>query len=157
MAITMLSEYKTTGIFWVEDINTACHAINRLYLHKILKKTSYELLTNKKPKVSYFRVVFGCKCFILNKRPRSSKFAPKVDEGFILGYGSNEHAYRVFNKTTSHVEVMVDVTFDESNGSQEEQVHVSNADQEEEEALCDANKQLVIGDIRPYEEELEEV
>jgi transposase InsO family protein len=94
---TMLDEYKTLDIFWCEAINTACYAINRLYLHKKLKKTSYELLTGNKPKVSYFRV-FGCKCFILNKRPKTSKFAPKVDEGFLLGYGSNEHAYCVSTK-----------------------------------------------------------
>jgi transposase InsO family protein len=55
MARTMLSEYKTPDIFWVEAINIACHAINRLYLHKILKKTSCEMLIGKKPKVSYFR------------------------------------------------------------------------------------------------------
>jgi transposase InsO family protein len=56
MARNMLDEYKTRDIFWAEAINTACHAINRLYLHKFHKKTSYELITGKKPKVSYFRV-----------------------------------------------------------------------------------------------------
>jgi hypothetical protein len=117
MARTMLDEYKTPNIFWCDAINIACHAINRLYLHKKLKKTSYELLTGNKPKVSYFRV-FGCKYLILNTKPKTSKFAPKVDEGFLLGYGSNEHAYRVFNKTSRRVEITVDVTFDESNGSQ---------------------------------------
>jgi hypothetical protein len=50
MARTMLDEYKTPNIFWCEAINTACHAINRLYLHKKLKKTSYELLTSNQPK-----------------------------------------------------------------------------------------------------------
>jgi transposase InsO family protein len=124
MARTMLDEYKTPDIFWCEVVNTACHAINRLYLHKKLKKTSYELLTGNKPKVSYFRV-FRCKCFILNKKPKTSKFAPKVDEGFILSYVSNEHAYRVFNKTSGRVEIAVDVKFDETNGSQVEQVDLS--------------------------------
>ena len=81
MARTMLDEYKTPDLFWCKAINTACHAINRLYLDKKLKKTSYELLTGNKPKVSYFRV-FGCKCFILNKKPKTSKFASKVDKGF---------------------------------------------------------------------------
>ena len=114
MAWTMLDEYKTSDLFWSDAVNTACHAINRLYLYKKLKKTSYELLTCK-PKVSYFRV-FGCKCFIFNKKPKTSKFAPKVDEGFLLSYGSNEHAYRVFNKTSRRVEIAVDVTIDESNG-----------------------------------------
>jgi hypothetical protein len=58
MARTMLDEEKTSDRFWVEAINTACHATNRLYLHKLLKKTSYELLTGNKPNISYFRV-FG--------------------------------------------------------------------------------------------------
>ena len=98
-AITMLDEYKTSDSFWSEAINTACHAINRLYIHKYLGKTQYEIITGNKPKVHYFRV-FGCKCFILNRKTKTSKFAPKVDEGFLLGYGTNEHAYRVFNKTT---------------------------------------------------------
>jgi hypothetical protein len=61
MARTMLDEYKTSDRFWVEAINTACYSINRLYLHRILNKTSYELLTSKKLNVSYFRV-FGSKC-----------------------------------------------------------------------------------------------
>jgi hypothetical protein len=116
MARIMLDEYKTSDLFWCDAVNTACHAINHLYLHKKLKKTSYELLTGNKPHLSYFRV-FGCKCFILNKKPKTSKFAPKVDEGFLLSYGSNEHAYRVFNKTFGRVEIVVDVTFDKSNGS----------------------------------------
>jgi hypothetical protein len=80
---TMLDEYKTPSNFWAKVVNTACHAINRLYLHKIKKKTTYKL--DNKPKVHYFRV-FRSKCFIHNKKSKSSKFAPKVDEGLMLGY-----------------------------------------------------------------------
>jgi transposase InsO family protein len=76
MASTMLDEYKTLDRFWAEAINTVCYSINRLYLHRILKKTSYELLTGKKPNVSYFRV-FGSKCFILIKRGRNSNLLLK--------------------------------------------------------------------------------
>jgi hypothetical protein len=111
-----------------------------------LKKTSYELLTINKPKVSYFKV-FRCNCFILNKRPKTSKFAPKVDEGFLLGYESNEHAYRIFNKTSSRVEIAVDMTFDEFNDSQVEQVDSSVVGKED--PPCEAIKQLAIGNIRP--------
>jgi hypothetical protein len=80
--------------------------------------------------VHYFRV-FGCKCFILNKKSKASKLASKVDEGFLLGYGTNEHAYRIFNKTTGCVETTVDVKFDESNGSQREKVSENLVDDEE--------------------------
>jgi transposase InsO family protein len=69
MAKTMLGEYKTPERFRSEVMNTTCHAINRLYLHCLLKKTSYELLTGNKSNVSYFRV-FGSKCYILVKRGR---------------------------------------------------------------------------------------
>jgi hypothetical protein len=50
----MLDEYKTSNRFWAEVINTACHTTNRLYLHKLPKKTSYELLTSNKHNVCYF-------------------------------------------------------------------------------------------------------
>ena len=82
-ARAVLDEYKTPVNFWAKAVHTACHAINRLYLHKKREKTAYELLTGKKPKVHYFRV-FGSKCFILNKKSKSSKFAPKVDEGLVM-------------------------------------------------------------------------
>jgi hypothetical protein len=103
----------------VGSVNTACHAINYLYLHHLLKKMAHELLTNNKPNVSYFHV-FGSKCYILVMRGRHSKFAPKVFEGFLLGYDSNTKAYRVLNKSSSLVEVTSDVVFDETNGSPRE-------------------------------------
>src|SRR6266566_4199067 len=80
MARTMLDEYKTPRHFWPEAIDTACHIINRVYLHKFLKKTSYELLTDKKPNVSYFRV-FGATCWIRDPH-HCSKFALKAHEVF---------------------------------------------------------------------------
>jgi transposase InsO family protein len=51
MVRTMLGEFKMPERFWSEAVNTACHAINRLYLYRLLKKTSYELLTGNKPNV----------------------------------------------------------------------------------------------------------
>jgi hypothetical protein len=116
-------------------------------------KTAYEFLTDKKPKVHYFRV-FGSKYFILNKKSKSSKFAPKVDEGFILGYATNEHGYRVFNKTTGLIEITVDMTFDETDGSQKEQVNVEIVGKEE--APHQAIKKLAIGEIKPVEDEDED-
>jgi hypothetical protein len=150
MARTMLDEYKTPDRFWAEAINTACYSINRLYLRRILKKTSYELLTGKKPYVSYLRV-FGSKCFILVKRGRKSKFAPKVVEGFLLGYDLNTRAYRVFNKSTGLVDVSCDIVFDETNGSQVEQVDLDELD--DEEAPCVALRNMSIGDVCPKESE----
>jgi hypothetical protein len=148
MARTMLREYKTPERFWSEAMNTASHAINQHYLHRLLKKMSYELLTSNKPNVSYFRV-FGSKCYILVKKVRHSKFAPKVVEGFLVGYDSNTKAYRVFNKSSALVEVSSDVVFDETNGSPREQDDLDDID--EDEVPTAAMRTMEIGDVRPHE------
>jgi transposase InsO family protein len=54
MARTMLNEFKSPHNFWAEAVTTACHASNRIFLHKIYNKTPYELLTGNKPNISYF-------------------------------------------------------------------------------------------------------
>jgi hypothetical protein len=150
MARTMLGEFKTPEWFWSEVVNTACHAINRLYLHHLLKKTSYKLLTGNKPNVSYFRV-FGSKCYILVKKGRHSKFAPKAVEGFLLGYDSNTKEYRVFNKSSGLVEVSSYVVFDETNGSPREQVDLDDLD--EEEVPMATIRTMAIGEVRPQEQQ----
>jgi hypothetical protein len=100
--------------------------------------------TNSLPEklnVSYFRV-FKSKCFILVKKGKNSKFAPKAVEGFLLGYDSNTRAYRIFDKSTGLVEVSCDVVFDETNSSQVEQVDLDELD--DEEALCTALRNMSI-------------
>jgi hypothetical protein len=62
----MLDEHRTPRRFWAEAVNTACYVSNRIYLRVHKKKTCYELMHGRTPKVSHFHV-FGCKCFILKK------------------------------------------------------------------------------------------
>ena len=135
----MVNEYKTPIRFWANAINTACHVIHRFYLHKFLKKTSYELITGKKPNVSYLRV-FGAPCYTLEMN-HSSKFAPKAREGFLLGYGSNSHTYRFYNSHHRKVMGTVNVRFDESNGSQKE--HLPNVI--DEPPISDAIRKWLLG------------
>jgi transposase InsO family protein len=94
MARSMLSEYNVSQSFRAEAINTAFYYINRLYCHPLKEKTPYELLNGRKPNIAYFRV-FGCKCNILKKGTRLSKFEKKCDEGFLLGYSTISKAHRV--------------------------------------------------------------
>jgi hypothetical protein len=95
--------------------------------------------------------VFGIKWFILIKRGRNSKFAPKAVEGFLLGYDSNTRAYRVFNKSTRLVEVSCDIVFDETNDSQVERVDLDKLD--DEEASCIVLRNMSIGVVCPQEPE----
>jgi transposase InsO family protein len=119
MARSMISEYNVSDSFWAETINMSCYCSNRLYCHRMLEKTPYELLNVRRPNIAYFRV-FGCKCYILKKGTRLSKFDKKRDEGFLLGYSTTSKEYRVWNNSSKIVEEVHDVEFDETNGSQDE-------------------------------------
>jgi hypothetical protein len=85
------------------------------------------------------------------KKGRNSKFAPKVVEGFLLGYDSNTKAYRVFNKSSGLVEVSSNVVFDETNGSPREQV-VDLDDVNEEDVPTTAIHTMAIGEVRSQEQ-----
>ena len=89
----------------------------------------------------------SCACYIHDMN-HSSKFAPKAHEGFLLGYGSNSHMYRVYN--SDHMKVMetINVWFDETNGSQKE--HLPNVI--DEPPVSDAIRQMAIGNVKPIEE-----
>jgi hypothetical protein len=67
----------------------------------------------------------------------------------LLGYDSNSRVYRVFNTTSDCIETTYDAVFDETNGSQKEQVDLDLID--DEEAPCDALQRMTIGDIRPQD------
>jgi hypothetical protein len=91
----------------------------------------------------------GVSAIFFSKRSKSSKFTPKVYEGFMLGYDSNFHAYHVFNKDSGCIKITCDMMFDETNGSQVEQYDLDDVDGEE--TPCDALRTMTIGDVRPQE------
>ena len=93
--------------------------------------------------------MYDCKCYILKKGTRLSKFQTKCDECFLLGYSSCSKAYPVYNKTHGIVEEVYDVEFDETQGSHEEK---HNLDDVRSDGLRNAMKTMSIGDVRPREE-----
>jgi hypothetical protein len=120
-----------------------------LYCHRLLKKTQYELLIGRKPNISYFWV-FGCKCYILRKGTRLSKFQSKCDKHFLLGYSLNSNTYRVYNQSSGLVKETSGVEFDETNGSQEEQENLNDVGNE---GLRIAMKNMTIGDVKSKDED----
>jgi hypothetical protein len=145
MTRSMLSEYNVSHSFWAKAINMACYYSNRLYCHPMMEKMPYELLHGKKPNIAHFQV-YGCKCYILKKGTRLSKFEKKCDEGFLLGYSTTSKAYRVWNLASSTLEEVHDVEFDETISSQEEDM---NLDDVRGTQLANTMKKMDVGDIRP--------
>jgi transposase InsO family protein len=113
MARTMLDEHRTPRRFSAEVVNTTCYVSNRIYLRVHKKKTCYELMHDRTPKVSHFHV-FGCKCFILKKWKKQDKFQARSINGIFFGYASHSRAYRVLNLETNQIVETCEVTFDET-------------------------------------------
>ena len=109
----MLSESSLPKSFWADVVSTSCYVMNRVLIRSILKKTPYELFNGRKPHISHLKVV-GCSCFVLNNgKENLGKFDEKEDNGIFIGYSSNSHAYKVYNKRLMIVEEFVHVVFDE--------------------------------------------
>ncbi|KAI3732713.1 hypothetical protein L1987_63920 [Smallanthus sonchifolius] len=90
---------KLPFTFWVEDVNIACHVLNRVLTVKRHNKTCYELLNNRKPNLEYL-LPFGNPCTLLKVRDVPTKFSGKAIEGIFPGYVANSTTKRVYNKET---------------------------------------------------------
>jgi hypothetical protein len=109
----MMFDEHTPRRFWDEAVNTTCYVLNRIYLRVYKKKTCYELLHGRTPKVSHFHV-FGCKCFILKKEKKLNKFDTRSIDGIFFGYASHSRAFHVLNLETNQIVKTCEVTFDET-------------------------------------------
>jgi hypothetical protein len=113
MAQMMLDEHRTRRRFWAEAVNTTCYVSNRIYLRVHKKKTCYELMHDRTPKVSHFHV-FGCKYFISKKGKKLDKFEARLVDGIFFDYASHSRAYRVLSLEINQIVETCEVTFDET-------------------------------------------
>nr|GEV06121.1 hypothetical protein [Tanacetum cinerariifolium] len=68
-----------------EAVATACYTKNRSLIHTHHNKTPYELVHNKKPDITFFRV-FGTLCYPTNDSEDLGKLQPTTDIGIFIGY-----------------------------------------------------------------------
>ncbi|GKG29829.1 retrovirus-related pol polyprotein from transposon TNT 1-94 [Tanacetum coccineum] len=97
---------------WAEAVATACYTQNRSLIHTRHDKTPYELVHNKKPDLTFFRV-FGALCYPTNDSENLGKLQPTADIGIFVGYAPNRKGYRIYNKRTRQIMETIHVTFDE--------------------------------------------
>nr|GEU93534.1 putative ribonuclease H-like domain-containing protein [Tanacetum cinerariifolium] len=84
-ARTMLIFYKAPMFLWAEAVATACYTQNRSLIHTRHNKTLYELVHNKKPDLTFFRVC-GALCYPINDSEDLRKLQPTTDIGIFIGY-----------------------------------------------------------------------
>ncbi|GJT23283.1 retrovirus-related pol polyprotein from transposon TNT 1-94 [Tanacetum coccineum] len=79
---TMLIFSKAPIFLWAEVVATACYTQNRYLIHTRYCKTPYELVHDKKPDLTFFRV-FGALCYPTNDNEDLGKLQPTADIGNI--------------------------------------------------------------------------
>nr|GEZ21112.1 retrovirus-related Pol polyprotein from transposon TNT 1-94 [Tanacetum cinerariifolium] len=84
-ARTMLIFSKALMFLWAKAVATVCYTQNRSLIHTRNHKTPYELVHNKKPDLTFFRV-FGALCYPTNDREDLGKLQPTADTGIFVGY-----------------------------------------------------------------------
>ncbi|GJX71252.1 retrovirus-related pol polyprotein from transposon TNT 1-94 [Tanacetum coccineum] len=123
-ARTMMIFSKAPMFLWAEAVATACYTQNRSLIHTRHNKTPYELVHDKKPDLTFFRV-FGALCYPTNDSENLGKFQAKADIGIFVGYAPSRKGYRIYNKRTRRLMETIHVTFDEMHQSMAP-VHMSS-------------------------------
>ncbi|GKD80113.1 retrovirus-related pol polyprotein from transposon TNT 1-94, partial [Tanacetum coccineum] len=90
---TMLIFSKTPMFLWAEAIATACYTQNRSLNHTRHNKPPYELVHDKKPDLTFFRV-FGALCYPTNDNDDLGKLQPTTDNGIFVGYAPSRKGYK---------------------------------------------------------------
>nr|GEY02413.1 retrovirus-related Pol polyprotein from transposon TNT 1-94 [Tanacetum cinerariifolium] len=111
-ARTMLIFSKASMFLWVEAVATACYTQNRSLIHTRYNKTPYELVHNKKPDLTFFRV-FDALSYPTNDSKDLGKLQPTADIGIFVGYAPSRKGYRNYNKRTQRIMKTIHVQFDE--------------------------------------------
>nr|GEV63984.1 putative ribonuclease H-like domain-containing protein [Tanacetum cinerariifolium] len=101
-ARTMMIFSKASMFLWVEVVATTCYTQNRSLIHTHHHKTPYELVHNKKPNLTFFRV-FGALCYPTNDSEDLGKLQPIADTGIYVGYAPSMKGYRIYNKRTRRI------------------------------------------------------
>nr|GFB56425.1 retrovirus-related Pol polyprotein from transposon TNT 1-94 [Tanacetum cinerariifolium]GFC18868.1 retrovirus-related Pol polyprotein from transposon TNT 1-94 [Tanacetum cinerariifolium] len=111
-ACTMLIYAKAPLFLWAEAVATACHTQNRSLIRLRHGKTSYELLHDRKPNLSYL-YVFCALCYPTNDSKDLGKMKAKADVGIFIRYALAKKAYRIYNRRTKGIMETIHVEFDE--------------------------------------------
>nr|GEW54821.1 heptahelical transmembrane protein 1-like [Tanacetum cinerariifolium] len=99
---TLTEYYKRIDIFHqktAESVATACYTQNRSLIHTRHHKTPYELVHNKKPDLTFFRV-FGALCYPTNDSEDLGKLQRTADIGIFVSYAPSRKGTDKFRPRT---------------------------------------------------------
>jgi hypothetical protein len=112
MARSMMNERNIAQTYWVEEIPTSLHILNKAHLRPHSDKTPYKLWFERPASIKNFKV-FGSKCYIKNNDENIGKYDDRDDEGIFLGYATHSKGYKCYNKRLHKLVDCIDIKVDE--------------------------------------------
>jgi hypothetical protein len=112
MSRSMMNEKNIGQTYWVEEIHTTIHVLNKSRPRPHSDKTPYELWYGRPTSIKHFKL-FGSKCYIKNNSENLGKYDDRVDEGIFLGCSTSSKGYRCYNKRLHKLVDCVDIKVDE--------------------------------------------
>ena len=108
----MLLDANLPHKFWAEAVSTAVYLRNRSPSSAVVGTTPHQAWYGQKPRVEHLRV-FGCTAFVHIPKDERGKLDSKTRKCILLGYGSVQKGYRVFDHLTQKTSYSRNVKFDE--------------------------------------------
>ena len=113
VARAMIREKHMPNFYWADAASTTVYLMNRCTTNGVHELTPYEIFVGRKPILSHLKVLGS----IVNVRilnANQEKFDVKSEKYILIGFLSNQKAYKCYNPLTRPVRVSRDVVFHES-------------------------------------------
>nr|GFB24694.1 putative ribonuclease H-like domain-containing protein [Tanacetum cinerariifolium] len=109
-ARTMLIFSRAPLLLWAKAIATACFTQNRFIIHRRFNKTSYELINDRKPDIS-FLYVFGA--LVYNRRTKKIMETMNVsfDDLLAMAFEQSSSKPGLNSMTSRHISSRLDITY----------------------------------------------
>ena len=109
---SMLLDAELPQTYWAEALMTAAYLRNRSPTAAVEGMTPFQAWSGKKPGVSHLRV-FGYAGYVHVPKDRRSKLDSKTQKCIMLGYGTVQKGYRLFDYTNRKIVHSRNVRFNE--------------------------------------------
>jgi hypothetical protein len=109
---TMIHDQDLPMCLWEEATMAVVYVQNRLSHSALGLNPPEEMFTGKKPEVSHLKI-FRYPVFIHIPKEKRNKLEPSGKKGIFVGYCEVSKAFRIYIPGHHHIEIIMDVSFDE--------------------------------------------
>ena len=109
---TIIHDQDLPMHLWDEATKTIMFVQNGLSHIALGFKTFEEMYTRKKPEVSHLKI-FACRVYVHIPKEKRTKLDPFGKNGIFVGHCEVSKAFRIYILGFHHIEISMDVTFDE--------------------------------------------